>query len=164
MKHLFVCVLACLSSYVFAADFVIVDWRQALFTTNKALQINEEMAEENTAEIAKVKSMQSEITADRTAILKDKDILTDAEIQKMTFELNTKTQQYNEILSAMERKRMQRENAFVSANRDLIDSAIKELSTKYKVSAVLDKVGVVYYSTSLDITDELREKLNTMME
>ena len=157
--------VAAFAAPAFAADaapmkIAVIDMAGALFNSERAKTVEEELKQETSEDAAKLTSIQEQANAIQERVQKDEAVMSDDEKRKAQTELQDLSVQYQTIAERVQGIRQQRVEQFQQQHAQALITAIQTVIEEGQYDLVVRAEGALFFNPSLDITARVTEKLN----
>lgn len=143
-----------------AEKIAVLGVQEALLASNAAAEFKKSLKAEFAKDEQKVLDLEKQVKATRDKVNKNKDLVSADELKKMRLQLQKTFAEYQRSGQALQQKRMQREQGFVSEMRPRLDKVIRGLIEKEGYDVVIAKQATLYATKQIDITAQVVELLN----
>ncbi|MEX2131014.1 MAG: OmpH family outer membrane protein [Pseudohongiellaceae bacterium] len=142
------------------AKIGIVNLEQALFTSEAAKSVQEELRVEFANDEQRAQTLQSELQALQQKFQQDEAIMSQAEIRTMNADAQEKQLQLQLISERLQAALQEKNQEFVEGMRETLTSAISDVVAEDGFDLILNAGGVAYAAPVLDITAKVTAKIN----
>ena len=143
---------------------VYLDINFLLIESDAGKYINSELKKINDNNIIEFKKIENSIKNEEVKLLKQKNILKDAEFNSKVNLLREKYKSYQELENTKNNDlKTLRDNAAKQLLK-IINEILSEYSTKNKISLIMEKKNIVIGKTELDITKNILDLLNAKIK
>ncbi len=142
----------------------IVNLEQALFNSNPALVVQEEMRVEFSGDEQRAQALQTELVAMQEKFQKDEAIMSELEIRKLNSDAQEKQMQLQLISERFQEAVQAKNQEFVDSMRETLSSAITSVVASGGFDLILNAQGVAYAAPVLDITATVTAKINELSQ
>lgn len=137
-----------------------LDMATALFNSDKAKAVNEQLTTETAADQEKVRSLASEATALQEQLQKDAAVLSDDEKRKINDQIQEIGVQYQFLVQKIQTLLQERRQQFQETYAPNLIQAITEVVEEEEYDIVFRAEAALQFGSALDITARVTEKLN----
>lgn len=154
--------LTLISQAVLAQDtkIGIINLEQALFNSDAARVVQEELAQEFSTDETRAASLNADLLALQEKFQQDQSIMTDDEVRRLNSEAQDIQVQLQLISERVQQALQERNQAFVNSMRQELATAVTDVVADGGFDLVLNAASVAYTDPVLDITSKVTAKLN----
>lgn len=165
IKYIVASLAVLISATVSAQDTKIgvVNLEQALFSSDAARSVQEELRAEFAGDEQRAQSLQEELVALQEKFQQDEAIMSQAEIRAMNANAQEKQLQLQLISERVQQALQEKNQEFVESMRDTLTNAISDVVAEGGFDLILNSGGVAYAAPVLDITARVTAKINQLM-
>lgn len=159
--------LVCLSASAMAQQPIrvaVLDMSAALFNTEIAKQLDQQIQEETAEDQAKVRDLAEQITELQQKREKDAAVMSQEEQRKNAEKIEELGVQYQFLVQKLQELVQQRRQQFQQAYRPNLVEAITEVVEEDNYDIVLRAETTLHWRSSYDITARVTEKLNAQQQ
>lgn len=138
----------------------VVDLRRAVFTSEDAAGLSQQLQEQFSDEEAAVRKLQEEAQTMRDRLEADGAMMNDTERGRATREFETKVREFNQLRQRLDQAVNQQRQQFLQEAQPEIDAALQGILDERDLDLILPREAAVYAKPELDLTDELIRRLN----
>lgn len=138
----------------------VLDMAGALFNSEFAKQVDQQVNEETSEDAEKVRSLAEQAQGLQEKLETDGSIMSDAEKRKTAEEIEEIGVQYNFLVQKIQKLVQQRRQQFQQTYAPNLIQAITEVVEEDDFDIVLRSESALHYRSSFDITARVTEKLN----
>ncbi|HEY6599465.1 MAG TPA: OmpH family outer membrane protein [Pseudomonadales bacterium] len=158
-------VLLLTAGSTFAADaaglkLAVVNVQRAIGESEEAkvliAKLESDLAADNTA----VKNLNSQVTQLQEKLVKDGDVMSDAEKRKLQQEIETKQADLQFQVNKLQKVVNERQQEILSQMAPKLDAVLKDIIAKEQYDLVIHRQNVLYVDAKHDITTQVTEALN----
>jgi len=158
------CFYLCFAFKAFAqeakATIGVIDWRAAVFSSEKAIQENDRIKKAYEKDTERLKALESRIKTNQQKLDKNSAIMSSQDKEKLLGELQKDVLDYQQLGQGLQQTIQQKEQEFFASQRENLREAIEAVSKEKELEVVLNKESVVYGTTVVDITPDVINFLN----
>ncbi len=163
IKAMLVAVLAFSAGSVNAQaqmKIAVLDMAAALFNSDIAKRVEQEMRTETAEDEQKVRTLAEEATGLQEKLQKDAAVMSEAEQRKVAEQIQEIGVQYQFLVQKIQNLLQERRQAFQQTYAQNLLLAITEVVEQENYDIVFRAEGVLHYQDAFDITARVTEKLN----
>ncbi|MDF2181772.1 OmpH family outer membrane protein [Neptuniibacter sp. CAU 1671] len=161
-KSLLVCLFTfSISVSAHAEKVAVLGVQEALLGSTAAETFRETLRKELASDEKQVLELEKQAKAIQEKLKKNKGLASEEEMQQMKLQFQKVFTQYQQAGQALQQKRMEKEQAFVTDMRPVLDKVIRGLIEEEKYDIVVAKEASVFARKGLDITPKVIELLNS---
>jgi len=158
-------VLLLIAGSTFAADatglkIAVVNVQRAIGESEEAkaliAKLESDLAADNTA----VKNLNSQVTQLQEKLVKDGDVMSDAEKRKLQKEIEDKQADLQFQVNKLQKVVNERQQEILSQMAPKLDAVLKDIIAKEQYDLVVHRQNVLYVDPKHDITTQVTEALN----
>jgi len=142
------------------AKIGIVNLEAALFNSDAARAVQEELRTEFANDETRAQTLQNELQALQAKFQQDEAIMSEAEIRAMNADAQEKQLQLQLISERVQQALQEKNQEFVEGMREMLTSAISDVVAEGGYDIILNSGGVAYAAPVLDITASVTAKIN----
>ena len=139
---------------------VVFNPEKAIFSTNKALKISEELEKRIEPQKKRFNEISTELKKIEKEFKQDIILLNKNEITKRKEKITSLRSEYQKIDQYLHNIKKQEEEEFLYKIRPVLDRILLKIIEEKNISLILDKTAVIYTDPLIDITDEVISLLN----
>lgn len=155
------CLLGILSVPAQAADVAVLDWRQALMSSEAAQRSMNELRNQTSSQRQQAEALGQELQQLQQRLQQDGQIMSEAERNNARQELQQKGAQFQQLRGQLQQMQQQKEQQFLESAKPRLDRAIEQVVSRHDVQVVIDRDAVVFTQDELDLTEEVTQILNS---
>lgn len=155
------CLLGVLAVPAQAADVAVLDWREALMSSEAAQRSMNELRNQTSSQRQQAEALGQELQQLQQRLQQNGDVMSDAERTKAQQELRQKGAQFQQVRGQLQQQQQQKEQQFLETAKPGLDRAIEQVVSRHNVQVLIDRDAVVYMQDSLDLTEEVTQLLNS---
>ena len=140
----------------------VINLEQALFNSDRAKTIQEEIRAEFSSDEQRALTLQEELRAMQEKFKQDEAIMSQAEIRTMNSNAQEKQLQLQLISERLQQAVQEKNQEFVDSMRQTLTDAISDVVAEGGFDLILNSGGVAYAAPVLDITARVTAKINEM--
>jgi outer membrane protein len=138
----------------------VLDMAAALFNSDIAKKVEQEMRTETADDETKVRALAEEATKLQERLQKDAAVMSEAEQRKIADQIQEIGVQYQFLVQKIQNLLQERRQAFQQTYAQNLLLAITEIVEQENYDIVFRAEGVLHYQDAYDITARVTEKLN----
>ena len=138
----------------------VLDMAQALFNSERAKQVDNELAQETAEDQQRVRELATEAQGLQEQLQKDAAVLSDAEKRRINDQIQEIGVQYQFLMQKLQSTLQQRREQFQQVMAPNLIQAIQEVVEEDGYDIVLRAEVALHYRTAYDITAKVTERLN----
>ncbi|MEZ5492194.1 MAG: OmpH family outer membrane protein [Gammaproteobacteria bacterium] len=156
--------LTLVPGFVMAQDtkIGIINLEQALFNSEAARVVQEELQSEFSGDERRAQTLQEELVALQQKFQQDEAIMSESEIRQMNADAQEKQLQLQLISERVQQALQQKNQQFVESMRGTLTEAITDVVAEGGYDLILNATGVAYADPVLDITPKVTAKINEL--
>jgi Outer membrane protein len=139
----------------------VLDMAAALFNSDKAKQVDEQLKQETAEDEQKIRSLAEQGRGLQEKLQKDAAVLSDADRRKTEEQLQEINVQYQFLIQKVQNLLNERRQQFQQTYAPNLVQAIQEVVEEGNYDLVLRADAVLHFSNAYDITARVTEKLNS---
>jgi outer membrane protein len=149
------------SSQLAMADAIVVlKAEQAIFATEKAIALGQQLSEQLKPQTTRFDAMGVELQALQQRLAADKDIMSSDEVQALQTDIQVLGSEYQQLKQYLSNAKMQTEQEFLANMRPALDKVLRKLIEEHGISLIINGQSVIYNDAGIDITGKVVELLN----
>lgn len=158
--------LTLVPGFVMAQDtkIGIINLEQALFNSESARVVQEELQSEFSGDERRAQTLQEELVALQQKFQQDEAIMSESEIRQMNADAQEKQLQLQLISERVQQALQQKNQQFVESMRGTLTEAITDVVAEGGYDLILNATGVAYAAPVLDITPKVTAKINELSQ
>lgn len=138
----------------------VLDMAQALFNSDKAKAVDQEVQTQTADDQAKVRALAEEATKLQEKLKKDEAVMSDEDKRKTAEQIQEIGVQYQFLVEKIQKLVQDRRQQFQETYAPNLIQAITEVVEAENFDIVFRSEAVLHYRTAYDITAKVTEKLN----
>ncbi len=142
----------------------IINLEQALFTSEAARGVQQEIEVEFSNDVERAQSIQQELIALQEKFQQDEAIMSESEIRQMNADAQEKQLQLQLISERLQQAQQEKNQEFVESMRQTLTDAISDVVAEGGYDLVLNAASVAYADPVLDITPKVTAKINQISQ
>ncbi|MCG7601639.1 OmpH family outer membrane protein [Halomonas sp. McH1-25] len=154
------CLLGMLSIPAHAAEVAVLDWREALMSSEAAQRSMNELSNQTSGQRQRAESLGQELQQLQQRLQQDGDIMSESERDSVAQELRRKGAEFQQLRAQIQQAQQQAEQKFLQSAKPQLDRAIEQVVAKHDVQLLVDRDSVVHMADGLDLTQEVTDILN----
>ena len=143
-----------------ANAIVVLKAEQALFATDKAVALGQQLSEKLKPQTKRFDNMGQQLQALQQRLEADKDIMSSDEVQKLQTEIQVLNVEFQQLQQYLSNAKLQTEQEFLANMRPVLDKVLRQLIEENNISLIINGQSVIYNTVEIDITDKVVELLN----
>lgn len=162
-QSLLALLLTTLSGFSLAQEplkIAVLDMGAALFNSDKAKSMSEQIRGETAADEEKVRALATEATALQEKLQKDAAVMSEAEVRRTNEQIQEIGVQYQFLVQKLQTLLQERQEEFQNTYAPNLIQAIQEVVNEGQYDIVFRSEVALHYATAFDITARVTEKLN----
>jgi Skp family chaperone for outer membrane proteins len=149
-----------LSQLAMAGAIVVLKAEQAIFATEKATALGQQLLEQLKPQTTRFDTMGLELQALQQRFAADKDIMSSDEAQALQTDIQVLSSEYQQLKQYLSNAKLQTEQEFLANMRPALDKVLRKLSEENEISLIINGQSVIYSAAGIDITGKVVELLN----
>ncbi|MGQ7243090.1 OmpH family outer membrane protein [Salinicola halimionae] len=145
-----------------ATEVGVLDWREALMSSNSAQASMNQLKNRISAQQQQAKSLSQQLQQLQQRLQKDGDVMSESERNSVTQQLREKGGKFQQLRGQISQAQQQAEQQYLKSAKPQLDQAIQRVVDEHDLDMVVDRDAVVYSGDSLDITDEVTKIFNSL--
>ena len=146
------------------AKIGIINLEQALFTSEAARGVQQEIEAEFSSDVERAQSLQQELVALQEKFQQDEAIMSESEIRQMNADAQEKQLQLQLISERLQQAQQEKNQEFVESMRQTLTDAISDVVAEGGYDLILNAASVAYAAPVLDITPMVTAKINELSQ
>ena len=143
-----------------AQGIFVLKAEQAIFATQKALALGQQVSEQLKPQVVRFDSMGKELQALQQRLEIDKDLMSDDEVLQIKTQIQNLNAEYQQLQQYLSNAKLQAEQNFLTSMRPALDKVLGQFIKDNNPSVIINGNSVIYNATSVDITSKVVELLN----
>lgn len=140
----------------------IINLEQALFNSEAALGVQEELRAEFSSDEQRAQTLQEELIALQEKFQQDEAIMSESEVRQMNADAQEKQLQLQLISERVQQALQEKNQQFVESMRQTLTNAISDVVAEGGYDLILNATSVAYAAPVLDITPKVTAKINEL--
>ncbi|QOR37532.1 OmpH family outer membrane protein [Billgrantia diversa] len=154
---------AVLTTPAYSAEVAMLDWRQALLTSDAAQRSMQDLESRLAGQQQEAQSLGQELAQLQQRLQQEGDSLPDAERQSLFQEFQQKGSRFEQLRQQIMQEQMSAEQEFLQQAEPKLDQAVEQVISRHGVQVLVEPQGVLHTDQELpDLTNEVIEILNTL--
>lgn len=146
-----------------SAEVAVLDWRQALLTSDAAQRSMQDLESRLAGQQQEVQSLGQELSQLQQRLQQEGDSLPDAERQTLVQEFQQKGGRFEQLRQQIMQVQQSAEQAFLEQAEPKLEEAVGQVIERHGVEVLVEPQGVLHSDRDLpNLTDEVIEILNTL--
>jgi outer membrane protein len=142
----------------------IINLEQALFTSEAARGVQQEIEAEFSVDVERAQSIQQDLLELQEKFQQDEAIMSESEIRQMNADAQEKQLQLQLISERLQQAQQEKNQEFVESMRQTLSDAISDVVAEGGYDLVLNAASVAYADPVLDITPKVTAKINQIRQ
>ena len=143
-----------------AQGIFVLKAEQAIFATQKALALGQQVSAQLKPQVVRFDSMGKELQALQQRLEIDKDLMSDDEVLQIKTQIQNLNAEYQQLQQYLSNAKLQAEQNFLTSMRPALDKVLGQFIKDNHPSVIINGNSVIYNATSVDITSRVVELLN----
>ena len=143
-----------------AEVIVVLKAEQAMFATQKAILLGQQLSAQLKPQTTRYDSMGLELQASKQRFEADKDLMSSDEAKKITLEIKGLNNEHKQLKQYLTNLKVKAEQEFLGSMRPALDRVLRRLVEENNISLIINGQSVIYSNASIDITPKVIELLN----
>ncbi|MBT8145389.1 MAG: OmpH family outer membrane protein, partial [Gammaproteobacteria bacterium] len=144
------------------AKIGIINLEQALFNSEAALGVQDELRAEFSSDEQRAQTLQEELIALQEKFQQDEAIMSESEVRQLNADAQEKQLQLQLISERVQQALQEKNQQFVESMRQTLTNAISDVVAEGGYDLILNAASVAYASPVLDITPKVTAKINEL--
>ena len=163
---MFLAGMSLLSATALAQDakIGIINLEQALFNSEAALGVQEELRAEFSSDELRAQTLQEELIALQEKFQQDEAIMSDTEKRQLNADAQEKQLQLQLISERVQQALQEKNQQFIESMRQTLTEAISDVVAEGGYDLILNSASVAYADPVLDITPKVTAKINEISQ
>ncbi len=157
---LFPVVLLAAGSAFAELKIAVVNVQRAIGETDEAKALFAKLESDLGADQTSVRNLNSDITQLQEKLIKDGDVMSDAEKRKLQKDIEDKQLDYQFQVNKLQKAVNERQQDIVGQMAPKLEAVLKDMIEREKYDLVLHRQNVLHAAPALDITAQVTEALN----
>lgn len=154
------CLLGMLSVPAYATDVAVLDWREALMSSEAAQRSMNELRNQTSDQRQRAESLGQELQQLQQRLQQDGAVMSDSERNSVRQELRQKGSEFQQLRAQIQQAQQQAEQQLLQSAKPKLDRAIDQVVAEHDVQLLVDRDSVVHMADGLDLTQEVTDILN----
>jgi len=146
------------------AKIGVINLEQALFTSEAARSVQQEIEAEFSSDVERAQSLQQELVALQEKFQQDEAIMSESEIRQINADAQEKQLQLQLISERLQQATQEKNQQFVESMRQTLTEAITDVVAEGGYDLILNAASVAYAAPVLDITPQVTAKINELSQ
>ena len=155
-------VLLCSTAYSQDTKIGIINLEQALFNSEAAQGVQDELRAEFANDEQRAQSLQEELIGLQEKFQQDEAIMSEADIRQLNADAQEKQLQLQLISERVQQALQEKNQQFIEGMRQTLTEAISDVVAEGGYDLVLNAESVAYAAPVLDITPKVTAKINEL--
>ena len=143
-----------------AQGIFVLKAEQAIFATQKALALGQQVSAQLKPQVVRFDSMGKELQALQQRLEIDKDLMSDDEVLQIKTQIQNLNAEYQQLQQYLSNAKLKAEQNFLTSMRPALDKVLGQFIKDNNPSVIINGNSVIYNATSVDITSKVVELLN----
>jgi outer membrane protein len=154
--------MAVMAGSAWAADLkiAVVNVQRAIGESDEAQRLLKVLEDELQGEQASIRALNTAITQQQEKLVKDGEVMSDAEKRKLQKEIEDKQIDYQFQVNKLQKTVNDRQQEILGQMAPKLDAVLKDMIATEKYDLIIHRQNVLYVEASHDITAKVTEKLN----
>ncbi|MGB0446501.1 MAG: OmpH family outer membrane protein [Pseudomonadales bacterium] len=152
LKGLLVALGISLSSLAAADKIAIFSPEKAIFDTQAAIQLGQQLSEQLQPQSQRLESVGQELQALQKRLEEDQALLSSEELQQLQQQINQQSQVFQQLNQYLNNAKLQTEQEFLQLMRPKLDEVLTKYIEANNISLILNRNAVVYVQDDIEIT------------
>lgn len=154
---------ATLAMPAYSADVAVLDWRQALLTSNAAQRSMQDLESRLGGQQQEAQSLGQELSQLQQRLQQEGGNLGDAERQSLIQEFQQKGSRFEQLRQQIMEEQMHAEQNFLEQAEPKLEQAVEQVIERHGVQVLVEPQGVLHSEHDLpNLTGEVVEILNSL--
>lgn len=146
-----------------AAEVAVLDWREALLSSDAAQRSMSELESRIGSQQQQAQSLGEELQQLQQRLQQDGAVMSDSERQSLMQEGQQKEQQFVELRQQVMQAQQQAEQAFLEESEPKLEQAVDEVISRHNIDILVDPHGILHSNQDLpNLTGEVTQILNSL--
>ena len=151
-KGLLLAVSMLVSSLAMAQNIVIFSPDKALFDTQAAQQLGQQLSQKLGTQSERLQAIGQELQELQKRHQEDQALMSADEVKQLELQINQQSQEFQKLKQYLNNAKLQTEKKFLAAMRPKLDSALKTYIEANDIALIINSSAVVYSHAGVDIT------------
>jgi Skp family chaperone for outer membrane proteins len=143
-----------------AATIVVLNPEKAVFATDKAQQLGQELAASMKPQTSRYDEMGQQLQSLQQQLQQDQALLSATELTSRQQQFQALEQEYQQLGQHLLKIKVQQEQKFLVQMKPALDRVLSKLIEMHKISLILNPSAIVFAVPGIDITAEVVGLLN----
>jgi outer membrane protein len=143
-----------------ADAIVVLKAEQALFATDKAVALGQQLSEKLKPQTKRFDNMGQQLQGLQQRLEADQDIMSSDELTTLKAEIEALNIEFQQLQQYLSNAKLQTEQEFLASMRPALDKVLRQLIEENNISLIINGQSVIYNTVEIDITDKVVELLN----
>jgi outer membrane protein len=143
-----------------AEAIVVLKPEQAMFATDKAIALGQQLSAQLKPQTSRLDDMAQELQALRQRLQADKDLLSSAEVEALESQIQILGNEHQQLNNYLANIKGQTEQEFLAKMRPVLDKVLRQLIEANAISLIINGQSTIYHTAAMDITSKVVELLN----
>ena len=139
----------------------IIDWRAAIFSSEHAQQENAKIKKTYQKDTDRLKLLESRIKNNQEKLNGNRELMSSTDREKLLNEIQKDVIEYQKLGQRLQQSVQQKEQEFIRSQTVKVQEALEKISKSKGLEVVLNKEAVFYSESTVDITQDLINYLNS---
>ncbi|PMR76185.1 OmpH family outer membrane protein [Billgrantia endophytica] len=154
--------LGALVSPAYSAEVAVLDWRQALLSSDAAQRSMEQLESRLSSQQQEAQSLGQELQSMQQR-MQQGDSFSDAERQSMVQEFQQKGSRFEQLRQEIMEEQMRSEQAFLQEAEPKLEQAVEQVIERHGIQVLVEPQGVLHSDVDLpNLTGEVIDILNSL--
>jgi len=143
-----------------AEAIVVLKPEQAMFATDKAIALGQQLSAQLKPQTSRLDDMVQELQALQQRLQADKDLLSSAEVEALENQIKILGNEHQQLNNYLANIKGQTEQEFLAKMRPVLDKVLRQLIEANAISLIINGESTIYHTAAMDITPKVVELLN----
>jgi outer membrane protein len=143
-----------------AEAIVVLKPEQAMFATDKAIALGQQLSAQLKPQTSRLDDMVQELQALQQRLQADKDLLSSAEVEALENQIKILGNEHQQLNNYLANIKGQTEQEFLAKMRPVLDKVLRQLIEANAISLIINGQSTIYHTAAMDITSKVVELLN----
>ena len=140
------------SSLALAQNIAVFNQEKALFATQKAKQLGQELSQQLAPQTERLETLGQALQQLQKRYAEDQALMSDEEIQKLQLQMNQQSQEFQKLQQYRYNTKLQTEQEFLALMRPKLNAVLSAYIETNKIALIVNNSAVVYVQDGIDIT------------
>lgn len=145
-----------------AADVAVLDWREALLSTDAAQRSMNQLENQISGQRQQAQSLGQELQQLQQRLQQDGAVMSDNERQQAQQDLQQKGAEFQQLRGSIAQAQRQAEQQFLEQADPKLQQAVEQVINRHDVKVLIDREAVIHAEDGLDLTSEVTQILNSL--